>query len=415
MTEVQASPPPIETSPRIDQDTTPAVENGDSTAEAVDLAPATEPIETEMKDPTEPTTNQEPESVPPPPATEPEPEPEPEQDPAEKKRIQDQLKQESRKRGNRMFGMMLGTLKRAKQQVDTSVESDQMKKRLELEKKLKDKLDGEKKLIQIRNDREREVRDLRMNIQKREEEISSADAIYRVRHDAKYNLAGFLCTSFPLPTPASVTDAISVPFNPRLPHSMHLTTPTNSSSSSSTSSASRPIYYLPYRLLPSQEDRIEDQIDLVKKATKRDQEEWRDLKLGKQKEIRKLRDELEEKLEQLGRLEREERQRKRREAEEREEGERREREKRRRTKEEEKRTEEKDTKMDGVEQEPTGEQNGPTTTNEKSEESTDDLPAMKEDRPNEENGAAEGADSAEQEKEVVAEKMDLAGEEDLEY
>jgi hypothetical protein len=76
-----------------------------------------------------------------------------------------------------MFGMMLGTLKRAKQQVDTSVESDSMKKRLELEKKLKDKLDGEKKVLQIRSEREREVRDLRMNIQKKEEEISSADAI----------------------------------------------------------------------------------------------------------------------------------------------------------------------------------------------------------------------------------------------
>jgi len=102
---------------------------------------------------------------------------EPEQDPAEKKRVQDQLRQESRKRGNRMFGMMLGTLKRAKEQVDTSVESDSMKKRLELEKKLKDKLDGERKILQLRSEREREVRDLKANIQKREEEIGSADAI----------------------------------------------------------------------------------------------------------------------------------------------------------------------------------------------------------------------------------------------
>jgi len=105
---------------------------------------------------------------------------EPEQDPAEKKRVQDQLRQESRKRGNRMFGMMLGTLKRAKEQVDTSVESDSMKKRLELEKKLKDKLDGEKKILQLRSEREREVRDLKANIQNREEEIGSADAIVSV-------------------------------------------------------------------------------------------------------------------------------------------------------------------------------------------------------------------------------------------
>lgn len=103
---------------------------------------------------------------------------------------------------------------------------------------------------------------------------------------------------------------------------MHLTSPTTS--------ANRPIYYLPYRLLPSQEDRIEDQIDAVKKATKRDQDEWRDVKIGKQKELRALRDELQDKLEDVGRLEREDRQRKRREAEEREEVERQDRDKRRR-------------------------------------------------------------------------------------
>ncbi|GAA5923579.1 pinin family protein [Sporobolomyces koalae] len=246
-----------------------------------------------------------------------------EEDPVEKKRKQEQLRQESRKRGNRMFGMMLGTLKRAKQQVDTSVETDAMKKRLELEKKLKDKLDGEKRVIELRSETERQVKDLKMGIQKREEEISSADALYRVRHDAKYNLAGFLCTSFPLPPPVATTDAISVPFNPRLPHAMNLSTPTTS--------ASRPIYYLPYRLLPSQEDRIEDQIDLVKKSTKRDQDEWRDLKLAKQKEVRRMRDELEQKLGEVSRLEREDRQRKRREAEAREETDKRERDKRRRT------------------------------------------------------------------------------------
>ncbi|GAA6011764.1 hypothetical protein JCM11491_000743 [Sporobolomyces phaffii] len=330
--------------------------------------------------------------------------PEPEQDPTEKKRVQDQLRQESRKRGNRMFGMMLGTLKRAKQQVDTSVESDSMKKRIELEKKLKDKLDGERKVMHLRTEREKEVRDLKASVSKKEEEISSADAIYRVRHDAKYNLAGFLCTSFPLPTPASTTDSVSVPFNPRLPHSMHLTTPP-------TSSANRPIYYLPYRLLPSQEDRIEDQIDIVKKATKRDQDEWRDLKAGKQKELRKLRDELEAKVEEVGRLEREDRQRKRRDAEEREEHERRERDKRRRVGREDERDDPaKVERMEDVVENGSTRSGSPpvapvAAAAKESEVESKEAPAAARDRD----------DSEQHEDGKENDKMDLAGDDDLEY
>lgn len=85
------------------------------------------------------------------------------------------------------------------------------------------------------------------------------------------------------------------------------------------STQARPIYYLPYRLLPSQEDRIEDQVESVKRATKRDDDEWRDVRLAKQRDVTRLRDELNLKVEDLARLEREDRQRKRREAEQRDE------------------------------------------------------------------------------------------------
>ncbi|GAA5857476.1 hypothetical protein JCM5353_002071 [Sporobolomyces roseus] len=405
MTEVQELPRPSSPSPQ----PTPEPEKMDDTAEqrdAEELPPAVDDVEAPKMDESPIPVESEP--VEPPVVAE------PEQDPAEKKRVQDQLRQESRKRGNRMFGMMLGTLKRAKEQVDTSVESDSMKKRLELEKKLKDKLDGERKILQLRSEREREVRDLKANIQKREEEIGSADAIYRVRHDAKYNLAGFLCTSFPLPSPASTTDAISVPFSPRLPHSMHLTTPTSSSN--------RPIYYLPYRLLPSQEDRIEDQIDVVKKATRRDQDEWKDLKAGKQKEVRKLREELDDKVQEVGRLEREDRQRKRREAEDREESEKKEREKRRKVSRETRRD-----RSPSKEKEVTMDRDETPTSNDVTETPSEEVGAEKngsveqadkmesEEKKEEVNGKEDERKLGDEEEQSESTKMDIAGDDDLEY
>ncbi|GAA5939761.1 hypothetical protein JCM1841_003799 [Sporobolomyces salmonicolor] len=229
---------------------------------------------------------------------------------AEKKRKLEAVRAESRKRGNRMFGVMLGTLKRAKQ--DTTVKSDAAKKRQELEERLASKLGAEKKEMEEKIARERETKELKLSILKKEEDIATADSIYRARHDAKLNLAGFLCTTFTLPPPEPTTDSISVPFTPRLPHAMKLTSP----------AASRPIYYLPYRLLPSQEDRIEDQIAAVKKQVRRDRDEWEDVKEGKLDELEKARRKRDERMEEIERAEREERQRRRREQEEKEERER---------------------------------------------------------------------------------------------
>jgi hypothetical protein len=148
---------------------------------------------------------------------------------------------------------------------------------------------------------------------------------YRTRHNAKLDLAGFLCTTFTLPivpTPSVPLpdDSISTPFLPRLPHVTSLTTP----------SSSRPIYYLPRRLLPSQEDRIEDQIDAVKQAMRKDRDAWEDVKKEKLARLEEVKRKREERQGEVERKEREERQRRRREEEDKED---RERERRERTRE----------------------------------------------------------------------------------
>ncbi|GAA6007949.1 hypothetical protein JCM10207_006977 [Rhodosporidiobolus poonsookiae] len=228
----------------------------------------------------------------------------------EKRRRTEKVKKESRARGNRMFGVMLGTLKRANAQVKTAGATDAGKKRAEIEEKLQEKLGKERREAIDKSAREREARELRVEIARREEEIAVAESIYRTRHNAKLDLAGFLCTTFSAPPPSTSTDGIPAPFLPKLPHAMALHgDPTR---------APRPIYYLPRRLLPSQEDRIEDQIDAVKAALRRERAEWDEERGRKVDELDKARRRREERHEEIQRAEREERQRRRRAEEERE-------------------------------------------------------------------------------------------------
>ncbi|GAA6041584.1 hypothetical protein JCM8097_004278 [Rhodosporidiobolus ruineniae] len=244
---------------------------------------------------------------------------------AEKKRRLETVKKESKARGNRMFGVMLGTLKRAKAQVGDIKQTDAGRKRAEIEEKLQVKLGAERRKAKEKEEREREARDLKVEIQRKEEEISVQETIYRTRHNAKLDLAGFLCTTFTLPpAPSSsfpLVDSLPPAFLPKLPHAMSLRDPR----------ASRPIYYLPRRLLPSQEDRIEDQIDAVKSAMRKERDSWEETKRALKDEADQARRKMEGRYEEMEREEREERQRRRREEEDREDREREERDRRART------------------------------------------------------------------------------------
>lgn len=84
-------------------------------------------------------------------------------------------------------------------------------------------------------------------------------------------------------------------------------------------STARPIYYKPYRLLASQEDQIEDQVAAVKKAIRKEKEEWDDAKGEKIDGLEQAKRKRDEQLEEVERGEREVRQKRRREAEEKEE------------------------------------------------------------------------------------------------
>ncbi|KAK4705520.1 hypothetical protein P7C70_g687, partial [Phenoliferia sp. Uapishka_3] len=226
---------------------------------------------------------------------------------AAKKRRQAILQDENKKRGKRMFGLLQNTLKQAKK--ETGKLSGATKNRQEVEERLHAKLNGERTEMEEKRKRDRETKELRLDVLKKEEEISTAESIYRTRNAAKMNLASFLCTTFTLPPPPPASDGITVPYAPRLPHALRVTNPT----------ASRPLYYLPYRLLPFQEDKIEDQVAMVKKNIRIEREKWEDLREDKVSDLTAAKRKRDAGLEEIERAEREDRQKRRREEEEREE------------------------------------------------------------------------------------------------
>ena len=200
------------------------------------------------------------------------------------------------------------------------------------------KLNSERAELEEKRQRERESKDLKLEVIKREEEISTAESIvslararsrsgqppggagcpddadadlipiaqYQTRHAAKLNLASFLCTTFTLPPPPPSSDGITVPYAPRLPHALRVVNPT----------APKPIYYLPYRLLPFQEDQIEDQVANVKKNIRLERDQWDDLKGIKVSDLTAAKRKRDATLEEVERAEREARQKRRREDDE---------------------------------------------------------------------------------------------------
>jgi hypothetical protein len=75
--------------------------------------------------------------------------------------------------------LQLGTLRTAKKQVGSIKQTDAGRKRAEIEEKLQEKLRKERGEAIDKESKEREARDLKLEIARREEEIATADAIVR--------------------------------------------------------------------------------------------------------------------------------------------------------------------------------------------------------------------------------------------
>jgi len=136
-----------------------------------------------------------------------------------------------RKRGKSMFGLLVGTLNKAKTEDEARNASEAVKKRQLIDKRLQDRLRKETDSVR----RAEEAKKDKHTANRKEEEIQLKNTIHRLRRSRLPILANFLLTSDVIPSDdASPPPPLKKSFEPLRSHPP-------------------PLYYLPAVLTPSQE------------------------------------------------------------------------------------------------------------------------------------------------------------------
>ncbi|EIM80698.1 uncharacterized protein STEHIDRAFT_162476 [Stereum hirsutum FP-91666 SS1] len=183
-----------------------------------------------------------------------------------------------RKRGKSMFGLVLGTLNKAKNEDKARNSSEAAKKRQLIEQRLQEKLRKETDSVR----RAEEAKKDKTVANRKEEDLQLKDSIHKLRHTNLPLLANFLCTSDSIPT--SDPDSPSESDQP----------PSRNVLSGPPRSHPPPIYYLPAVLTPAQEAFLVKRKAEVKEAA---EQEWATFRLERSagiEEIQTLRQRVQE-------------------------------------------------------------------------------------------------------------------------
>ncbi|RDX43247.1 hypothetical protein OH76DRAFT_1410345 [Lentinus brumalis] len=182
-------------------------------------------------------------------------------------RIDMAVEPRERKRGKTMFGLVLGTLAKAKNEDKERNASEAAKKRQLIEQRLQDKLRKETDSVR----RAEEAKKDKTTANRKEEELQLKDSIHKLRRTRLPLLSNFLLTSDTIPSsdsdiPAS-TNPLAPPPKTRPP----------------------PLYYLPAKLLPSQEAFLQRRKAEVAEAAEKEWEEFKEERAAGIEEITQLR------------------------------------------------------------------------------------------------------------------------------
>ncbi|EIW53898.1 uncharacterized protein TRAVEDRAFT_131947 [Trametes versicolor FP-101664 SS1] len=182
-------------------------------------------------------------------------------------RIDMAVEPRERKRGKTMFGLVLGTLKRAQNEDKERNASDAAKKRQLIEQRLQDKLRKETDSVR----RAEEAKKDKTIANRKEEELQLKDSIHKLRRTRLPLLSNFLLTSDVIPSgdseePASI-NPLAPPPRTRPP----------------------PLYYLPAKLLPSQDAFLQRRKAEVKEAAEAEWEAFKTERAAGVEEINQLR------------------------------------------------------------------------------------------------------------------------------
>jgi len=182
-----------------------------------------------------------------------------------------------RKRGKSMFGILLGTLNKAKKEDHDRNASDAAKKRADIDRRLQAQLAEENKNVRRTEGLKRD----RQTANRREEELKLRETIYHSRRTRLPALANFLLTSDTIPSGDSVDSSTPLPtsINPlAAPPRTH----------------PPPLIFLPAILTPAQSTFIEKRKAEVKEAVEKEWQDWLTQRKEGYEELDKLRARVEE-------------------------------------------------------------------------------------------------------------------------
>ncbi|EJF57335.1 hypothetical protein BD309DRAFT_1044550 [Dichomitus squalens] len=173
-----------------------------------------------------------------------------------------------RKRGKTAFGLLLGTLAKAKDEAKERNASEAARRRQQIEKKTLDKLRKETDSVR----RAEEAKKDKTTANRKEEELQLKDSIHKLRRTRLPLLANFLLTSDVIPpvdsdSPASTNPLVGPP-KARPP----------------------PLYYLPAKLLPSQTAFLQRRKAEVQEAAEKEWEQFKAERAAGVEEINRLRE-----------------------------------------------------------------------------------------------------------------------------
>ncbi|KAF9645929.1 hypothetical protein BDM02DRAFT_3119495 [Thelephora ganbajun] len=208
-------------------------------------------------------------------STEPTTAPAPTAAPAMRKRPRLDLNSEprERKRGKTMFGLLVGTLNKAKTEDKERSATDAAKKRQMIEQRLQDKLKKETDSVR----RAEEAKKEKQTANRKEEELQLKDSIHKLRRTRLPLLSNFLLTSDVIPTdnvtsPAVTANSLAPPPRSRV----------------------APLYYLPAILTSAQEAFLAERKEEVKGAVEKEWESFRQERTAGIEEIGQLRKRVQE-------------------------------------------------------------------------------------------------------------------------
>jgi len=188
-----------------------------------------------------------------------------------RKRPRLDLTTEPRKRGKSMFGILVGTLNKAKDEDAQRNKSEAARRRMSLETKLQSKLALEQNELR----RQGEIKRTRTLASRKEDDLTIQDSVLRLSHRIKPYLSHFLTTS----------DVISHRTTESPPIPMSLAPPV---------AAQTVLYYLPAILLPEQEAFLKERRETMDSQVENEQRAWRNERKQGMEEVDTLRRQAEE-------------------------------------------------------------------------------------------------------------------------